>query len=276
MKERLTVTLEKDILESVDKRIDGRHIKNRSHAIELLLLKSLGDNAPKKALILAGGKGTRLKPITHEIPKPLILIKGRPILEHILDLLRQHNVKDIIMSIGYKKEQIKNYFGDGSKFGVNIVYVEEDKSQGTAGAIKLAKQYHNDTFIIVNGDNLYDLDITDIFTFHKQHHAIATMALTSTKDTREYGVVELKGNKIVDFSEKPKNSNSNFINSGFYIAEPEIIDHIPEGFAMLESTVFPKLAKQNKLFGYPFSGQWFDISNLKEYEKAIKNWRGIK
>lgn len=273
MKERLTVTLEKDILSSIDKTIDGSHIKNRSHAIELLLLKAFAGNVPKKALILAGGKGTRLEPITHEIPKPLIPIKGKPILQHIIELLKKHNIREVILSVGYKKEKIKEYFGDGSKFGINIVYTEEDKSLGTAGAVKLARQYLNDTFIIINGDNLYDIDITDIYLFHKQNNAVATMALTSTKEPSAYGVVELKGNKIVDFSEKPKKTSSNFINSGFYIAEPAILDLIPEGFAMLEKDVFPKLARQGKLFGYPFSGQWFDITTLKDYDKAIKGWR---
>src|SRR3989338_7624709 len=113
MKERLTVTLERDILSSIDKTIDGSHIKNRSHAIELLLLKAFSGNVPKKALILAGGKGTRLEPITHEIPKPLIPIKGKPILQHIIELLKKHNIREIILSVGYKKEKIKEYFGDG-------------------------------------------------------------------------------------------------------------------------------------------------------------------
>lgn len=275
MKERLTVTLSKGVLNSVDKTIDGYSIQNRSHAIELLLLKALGNNIPKKALILAGGKGTRLKPITHEIPKPLVPIKGKPVLEHILDLLKKHNIRDIILSVSYKKDKIKEHFGDGSKFGVNIVYVEEEKPLGTAGAVKLAKQYLNDTFIIINGDNLYNLDISDLYLFHQQNKAIATMALTSTKDPSTYGVVKLMGNRIVDFSEKPKSASSNFINSGFYIVEPSIINHIPDGFAMLESTVFPKLAKESKLFGYPFSGQWFDITTLKDYENAIEQWKGV-
>ena len=154
------------------------------------------------------------------------------------------------------------------------MYTEEDKPLGTAGAVKLARQYLNDTFIIINGDNLYDIDITDIYLFHKQNNSAATMALTSTKEPSAYGVVELKGNKIVDFSEKPKKTSSNFINSGFYIAEPAVIELVPEGFAMLEKDVFPELARQGRLFGYPFSGQWFDITTLKDYDKAIKGWRG--
>jgi len=277
MKERITITLDKELIKEIDKKVDGHKIKNRSHAIELNLMSSLGNNKPKKALILAGGKGTRLKPITNEIPKQLMPIHGKTILEHVLDLFKKHGIKDIILSIGYKGDNIKEYFGNGKKFNVNIVYVEEDTPLGTAGPIRLAKDLLNDTFIVCNADELKDIDLFDMYLSHKENKATATIALTTVEDPSVYGVARLQGNKILEFVEKPKKeAPSNLINSGLYIFEPSIINYIPEGRSMLEKDVFPKLAKDGKLFGYIFSGQWFDTGTLERYETAMKLWKDLE
>ena len=273
MKKRVTLTIEGNILDQVDKDVDGYKIKNRSHAVELLILKAMGVNVPKQAFILAGGKGTRLKPITHEIPKPLIPLHGKPIIEYSLDLFKKFGIKDIIISVGFKKEKIKEYFGDGKRFGVNITYIEEDEPLGTAGPLKLAKKFLKSSFIACNADELKEIDLMDMFMFHKENNALGTIALTSVEDTSKYGVANLAGNKILDFVEKPSKEEapSNFINSGLYILESEVIDYVPEGFAMLEKDVFPKLAQEGKLFGYPFSGYWKPIGDLKQYEEAISD-----
>jgi NDP-sugar pyrophosphorylase family protein len=181
MKERITLTIDTAILEQVDSRVDGLKIKNRSHAVELLLTNALGSNAPKKAFILAGGKGTRLKPITHEIPKPLVPLHGKPILEHTFDLLKKYGIKDIIISIGFKGDKIKEYFGNGKKFGVSITYVEETEPLGTAGPLNLARHLLKDTFLMCNADELKNIDLHDMFAFHKESGAIATIALTKRK-----------------------------------------------------------------------------------------------
>jgi len=131
MKERVTITLESTLISELDDTVDGTRIRNRSHAIEFLLRKSLNHRSPKKALILAGGKGTRLRPITYEIPKPMVPIQGRPLIEHTINLLRKYDVRDITISIGYLGEKVKEYFGDGSKFGVKIRYVIENEPLGT-------------------------------------------------------------------------------------------------------------------------------------------------
>lgn len=276
-KTRLSLTLSKEIVKKVDNLVDGVKTRNRSHAVELLLSKALSMNNPKKAIILAGGKGTRLRPITYEIPKGMIPIRGRPILEHIISLLRKYDVREIIISIGYLGEKIEEYFGDGSKFGVNIKYVREKKPLGTGGGLNLAKQFIDDTFILINGDILMDIDISDLYSYHKEHKALATVSLTTVDDTASFGVVEMKGSQIIKFVEKPKKkeSSSNLVNAGFYILEPEVFDLVPEGFSAIEKHVFPKITEKGKLFGYAFSGQWFSINNKEEYENAIKEWKGI-
>jgi len=149
---------------------------------------------------------------------------------------------------------------------------------GTAGPLKLAKDLLKKTFIVSNGDELKNINIEEMYKLHKDNKALATIALTTVNNPSVYGVARLSGSKILEFVEKPKKEEapSNLINSGFYILEKEVIDYIPKGFSMLEKDVFPKLAKQGKLFGYPFSGQWFDTGNLERYEKAIKQWKDIK
>jgi len=277
MKERITITLDKELINQIDKRIDGNIIKNRSQQIEQLLTNSLGANKPQKALLLIGGKATRLRPITNKIPKCMIEINGKTMLEHLFDLLKKYGIRDIILAVGYLKEKIKDFYGDGSKFGVNITYVEEDKPLGTAGPIKLAKAHLTDSFIVGNGDELKSLNIPRMFRLHKRKDALASIALTSVADPSQYGVARLSGSRIVEFIEKPKpeNTPSNLINAGFYILEPEIINMIPSGFSMLEKDVFPKLAKEGKLRGFPFAGQWFDMGTPERLENARKKWKGI-
>ena len=273
MKERVTLTLDSNILKTIDKNVDGFKIKNRSHAIELFLLRAVGANVPKKAVILAGGKGTRLRPITYEIPKGLIPIDGKTITQYLLDLLKKFGINEVILSVGYMKEKIMDYFGDGSKFGVSIKYIEEDEPLGTAGPLKMAKHLLNETFIVSNGDELKDINIEEMYALHKQNNALITIALTTVSDPSKYGVARLSGSKILEFIEKPKKEDapSNLINSGFYIIEPEVIEMIPKGFAMLEKEIFPRLAKEGRLVGYPFSGYWSDIGTIEKYDKVIKD-----
>lgn len=232
----------------------------------------------KKAIILAGGQGTRLRPLTYEIPKALIPIHGKTITEHLFDLLKKYGIKDIILAVGYMREKIKNCYNNGTKFGINLSYVEEEEPLGTAGPLRLAKNMLKETFIVSNGDELKDINIPEMYNLHKKSKALATIALTAVDDPSAYGVAKLEGSKIIEFVEKPKKEEapSNLINAGFYILEPEVISLIPEGFAMLEKDVFPKLAKEGKLYGYHFKGQWFDTGNFERYEKALKEWKGLK
>lgn len=276
-KKRISLTLDEEIMRKLDFHLTSKKIESRSLAIEMLLKNSLSGKTPQKAVILCGGQGTRMRPFTYEMPKPMLPVKGRPIIEHLLDLFKKYGIYEIILSVGYLKEKIKSHFGDGSRFGVRISYVEENEPLGTAGPIRLCKDFLNETFVVSNGDELKDVNISEMVSdFHNKNDALCTIALTTVDDPSSYGVAKLAGSRILEFVEKPKReeSPSNLINSGLYVLEPEIVSMIPKGFSLLEKDIFPKLAKKGKLFGYPFSGQWFNVGTVKQYENAIKNWKG--
>lgn len=277
MSEKITITLDESTLKKLNSLIDGNKIKNRSQVIENLISRTLIRKNVKKAFILAGGKGTRMRPLTYEIPKPLIPIKGKPLLQHIFDLLRKYEIREVILATGYMGDKIREYFGNGSKFGVNITYIEEKKELGTAGPLNLAKDLLRETFLMFNGDVLTDINLNDFIDFHLKYRGMATIALTTVKDPTRFGVAELRGNKILRFIEKPKSTTkSRLINAGVYILEPTVIDYVPKGHAMMETDIFPKLANEEKLYGYTFKGQWFDTGTHKAYENAIKKWKGIE
>ncbi|MFO8015739.1 MAG: nucleotidyltransferase family protein [Candidatus Woesearchaeota archaeon] len=236
----------------------------------------------KTAVLLVGGLGTRLRPITYEIPKALIPVHGKPVTEHLLDLFRKYEVNNIILCVGHMKEKIKDYFRDGSQFGISIDYVDEDEGLGTAGPLKLGCRIlpdrFNGTIIVSNGDELKDIDLEKMYNLHKKNNALATIALTEVEDPSRYGAARMEGSRILEFVEKPGKGKapSSLVNAGLYIIEPEVIKGIKGDVSMLETDVFPKLAEQGKLYGYHFKGQWFDIGNMERYEDAIKNWEGIR
>lgn len=231
-----------------------------------------------KAIILVGGQATRLRPLTNTIPKALIELHGRTVLEHVIDLFIRHGVLDIILSVGYLKEKIIDYFGDGKKFGVRISYIKEDEPLGTAGPLHFLNERFQEPFVVCNGDELKDIDIGTMLDFHKKNQSHATLALLEVEDPSMYGVARLDGERILEFIEKPKKEEapSNLINAGFYILDPAVFDIIPKGRAMFEFDVFPRLAQEGKLYGYRFGGQWFDTGNLERLERARREWKGIR
>lgn len=274
-REKLTVTIKKSIFPEIDKMIDGRKIRNRSHAAEFLIEEGLGINKVKTAFILAGGEGTRLRPLTYEIPKPLIPVHGKPLLEHTLELLRSHGIDDVVISLGYKADKIKNYFGDGSRYGMKFTYVVENEKLGTAGPLRLAKKHLKSSFLVVWADVLAQIDLSDFIRNHKDNGGLITIALTSVEDVSSFGVVSLKGNKIVGFVEKPKKEDapSNLINAGLAICEPGVFKHLPDKkYVMFEKDIYPQLAKKGEVYGYPFEGQWFDTGTHEAYERVLKEW----
>ena len=273
---RLTITLRKDLLPLIDQTIDGAKIRNRSHAIEYLLSQSLGPKI-KKALILAGGKGIKMRPLTYEMPKTMIPVKGKPILEYIVDNLRDAGIKDLVILIGQMGEKIKDHFGDGSRFGVKIKYVKEKETAGTGGALRqLEKTVGIKPFVLVYGDVLIELNYHDFIDFHTSHAGLVTIALTSVAEPYEYGAVKLHGENVVDFIEKPEKgtSSSHLVSSGIYVVEPEIFDFIPKKAPVsFEKDVLPKLIAKKKVLGYPFEGKWFDVSTPEIYEQVLKEWK---
>lgn len=232
-----------------------------------------------KAFILAGGKGTRLNSLTKDTPKPLLKLNGKPILEIIINHLKKNGITEILISIGYLGNKIKDYFGDGSDFGVKIEYIKEDPKNplGTAGPLRLAKDFLTETFVLLYSDNLLDIDIKKVYAFHKKHGGLGTISLVQVEDPSPYGVAVMDEDKIIEFIEKPKKEKapSNWINIGVSILEPKIIDFIPkrEDIVSLEKEVLPKLAKAKKLFGFRFNGYWIDIGTLEKYKRAIEDLR---
>lgn len=271
-RDRLTITLRSDILKRLDDAIDGVTIRNRSHAIEYFLSKSL---APKitQAVILAGGEGVKMRPLTFEVPKPLIPISGKPLLEHTIEFLRDAGIRDIVLAIGYLGNKIKEEVGSGRKYGVNIFYSEEKTAAGTAGALREAKTFlNNQPFLVIHGDVLTKIDLPEFISFHQEDKYMASMALSTAADTKGYGTVLLRGEKVMKFLKNDGRKRSQLINAGIYVLNPNVLDLIPKkGKAELED-VFEKLAKEKKLAGFPFDAPWFDISTPKNYERAIKEW----
>lgn len=227
-----------------------------------------------KAIILAGGLGTRLRPLTDTTPKPLLPIKGKPIIEHAIDNFKKHGIKDIILSVGYKADKIKDYFKDGSSLGVNISYCIEDDPLGTGGAIKKAAQGISETFIAINGDNLADFDWTDLIRFHNEKAAKITLALYPVDDVTQYGIANLKDDKLLEFIEKPSvdKAPSNLNNAGGYLIDPSALDILPKGKSSIERDCFEILSKKGVVYAKEHKGQWYPTDNLEKYSYADKNF----
>ncbi len=230
------------------------------------------------ALLLAGGLGTRLRPITNDIPKVMAPVQGKPILEYNIALLKKHGVKNIVIVVGHKREKIIEHFGSGEKFGVKINYTGiETESKGTAHAISISKKFLKGRFFAFNGDNLSDVDLSAMEKFHLQNEKIASLALVEREDVENWGVARMQGANILEFIEKPKKENapSNLINAGVYIFEPRIFNYL-KGTISLERDVFPKLAGEGQLIGYIHKGQWFPTDTMEKYNCAQKEWKGLK
>lgn len=234
-----------------------------------------------KAIIIAGGKGERLRPITERIPKPIIEIDGKPILFHILELLKSHGVKDFVIALCYLPEKIVSYFGDGSKFGVDIKYTYENplKPLGTAGAITLAKKYIKESFIVTYADIIRELNVTDMIKQHKNTNAFTTLNVYKREGPDPKSMIEFDDTKrILKFIERPtvKDTKGKFVwaNGSFYILEPEIFDFIPDSVKSdFGADIFPKLLEEKKaLYAYPTKDYFIDIGNLEKLEKAKKTF----
>ena len=276
-RQRLTITLEKETLEQLDGFIDGSRIRNRSHAIEYLLTKCLMPKI-RIAIILAGGQGLKMRPFTFEMPKGMIPVNNRPVLLHTVENLRRHDVRDIIISLGHQGGKIKQYFGDGSKFGVHITYIEQGKNEsGTAAPLLQAKKsIGNQPFFLYYGDVLANIDLNDMVDFHlSAPGSVATMALTTVAKSSDWGVVRLQGSRVYSFLEKPdaRKDLSRVINAGVYIFEPKIFEYLKLETKRIEKEIIPKLVNEHKLAGYLFAGQWFDVGNPDSYQQATKEWR---
>lgn len=221
-----------------------------------------------KALILAGGLGTRLRPLTLKMPKPLVPLLGKPLVSHIIDPLPEE-VDTVILAVSYMKDALEDYFRSHD-IGRELVLVNEDAPLGTGGAVKNVSRYLDDTFIAFNGDVICSIDLNDMLSYHRSHGGIGTMSLWQVEDPSAFGVVSTDhGGRITQFQEKPERGKaiSNSINAGVYIFEKEILDHIPQGVVSLERQVFPNVLDHG-LYGYGFSGYWVDGGTRENILKA--------
>ncbi|ACM19368.1 mannose-1-phosphate guanylyltransferase and mannose-6-phosphate isomerase-related protein [Geotalea daltonii FRC-32] len=226
-----------------------------------------------KAVIMAGGFGTRMQPLTCNTPKPMVPLLNRPIMLHIVELLKKYHVTDLVLLLYHQPNVIKNFFRDGADFGVKITYVTPLEDMGTAGAVKYAEKYLKERFLIISGDLLTDFNLQKVLNFHEDNKALATITLTSVKDPLQFGVVITdKEKRITQFLEKPGWGEiiSDTINTGIYVLEPEIFKYIPEGENFdFSQDLFPLLLKKKEpLFGFPLKGYWRDIGNTDSYREA--------
>ncbi len=223
-----------------------------------------------KAVILVGGEATRLLPLTCNTPKAMVPVLNIPFIEHVIRYLSKHQIKDIILAQGYLAQPIEDYLGDGSQLGVKLNYVVEDTPLGTAGAVKNAERYLDETFLMLNGDIFTDLDITAMIKHHLERKAKATIALTPVDDPTSYGLVETEAEgKVTRFLEKPNWSQvtTNMINAGTYVLEAEVLTQIPlQTKVSIEREVFPLLLEQGKpVYAYPSSAYWIDMGTPGKY-----------
>jgi mannose-1-phosphate guanylyltransferase/phosphomannomutase len=226
-----------------------------------------------KAVVMAGGEGTRLRPLTSNQPKPMVPIVGKPCMEHIVELLVKHGFEDVIVTVAFMPQAIRGYFGDGESHGVSIRYSVEESPAGTAGSVKLAEEALNETFLVISGDALCDIDLADLVRFHREKGALVTIGLKSVADPLEFGIVvtDAEG-RIERFLEKPSWGQvfTDTINTGIYVLEPEVLRHVPTDRPYdFSKELFPLLLEMGKpLYGYVAEGYWQDIGNLDQYRQA--------
>ncbi len=226
-----------------------------------------------KAVILAGGEGTRLRPLTSNQPKPMMPVANRPMMEHIVRLLASHGFDDIVVTVAFLANHIRTYFGDGSDFGVRMRYATEDSPLGTAGSVRNAAEELDETFLVISGDVLTDIDLSAFVKAHRSTGAAGSIALKRVDDPVEFGIVIThEDGSIERFLEKPTWGQvfSDTINTGIYVLEPEVFDFIPEGEVVdFSGDVFPAVLKRGKpLYGYVAEGYWEDVGNLEAYLRA--------
>ena len=230
-----------------------------------------------RAVVMAGGEGTRLRPLTSNQPKPMVPLCGKPCMEYTVELLRSHEITDIVVTLAFLPKLVRGYFDDGSALGVHMTYSIEEAPMGTAGSIKLAEDnLRDDTFIVISGDALTDFDLTDLVRYHRRKGAMVTIALKRVANPLEFGVVVLNDEGRVErFLEKPTWGQvfSDTVNTGIYVIEPEVLDHIPAGEPYdFSQDLFPKLFSMGaSLYGYIADGYWQDIGSLEQYLAANRD-----
>lgn len=235
----------------------------------------------KKAFILAGGKGTRLQPLTLEMAKPLVPVCGKPVLQWNIELCKRAGVKEIVLALGYKAEQVEKHFRRNPARGIKLHFNAEEKFLGTAGALKFAQKYFEkeEKFAMMNGDECKEIDFPALGKVFEENNAIGAVALTEVDYAHAGGIVKLDGARITGWDEKPaseQDKGTKLINAGAYILSNKIFGFIPANEAVsIEKQTFPEVISKQKLFGCNCVSQFCQTDNFERYEKAIRNWKGF-
>lgn len=243
-------------------------VNNRKQVVDVLfkdhIVTPINDNT---VILMAGGLGTRLRPLTDQLPKPMLKVGGKPILETIIKGFKKCGYKNFILSVNYKKEMIQNYFQDGGAFGVNITYIEEDKRMGTAGALSLLSERPTKPIFVMNGDILTQVNFEQLMEFHLEHQAVATMCVREYEYQIPFGVIETNGASLVSIKEKPVHKS--FVNAGIYVLNPEVFDYIPQDvFYDMPSLFETVMGQGNVTAAFPIREYWLDIGRMDDFEKA--------
>ncbi|MBV1883767.1 MAG: nucleotidyltransferase family protein [Pseudomonadales bacterium] len=248
-------------------------LSKTGEVIGLELLDTLQNPEPKDnaVILMAGGLGTRLRPLTDECPKPMLNIGGRPILETIINNFMDSGYREFYLSVNYRSEVIKSYFGDGSSFGANIQYLEETQRLGTVGALSLLPETPDKPFFVMNSDLLTRVNFGQMMDFHHLNRSMATMGVREYSYEIPYGVLKLHNHEIQSIVEKPVQQH--FVNGGIYIFEPEVIDYIPKDQYYDMPTLFETLMSERKqTCAFPFREYWMDIGHPEDFERANRDY----
>ncbi|WP_418640913.1 nucleotidyltransferase family protein [Sulfurimonas sp. ST-27] len=239
------------------------------------LAKLLKTNAKKNRVVLmAGGLGTRLRPLTQDVPKPLLKVGNKPILETIIENFAKYGFVNIIISVNYKADMIKKYFGDGSTLGVNIDYIQEDKRLGTAGALSLIKERPQEPFFVMNADLLTNVNFEHLLDYHSFENSVGTMCVREYDYQVPYGVIQTEGSKIISIEEKPVHKF--FVNAGIYVLSPQVFEYIPKNEFYDMPTLFEDIIKNElKTISFPIHEYWLDIGRMSDFEQAQNEYSEI-
>ena len=227
-----------------------------------------------RVILMAGGLGTRLRPLTQDVPKPLLKVGNKPILETIIENFAKYGFVNITISVNYKADMIKEYFGDGSALGVNIDYIEETKRLGTAGALSLMQERPQEPFFVMNADLLTNVNFEHLLDFHLMERSVATMCVREYDYQVPYGVIETQGSRIVSIEEKP--IHKFFVNAGIYILSPQVFEYIPKNEFYDMPTLFDDIIKDKlTTVSFPIHEYWLDIGRMSDFEQAQNEYSEI-
>jgi len=249
---------------------------NLLEAAKLILAVKEVEDSRTKAVILVGGRGERLRPLTDNLPKPMLEIDGKPILEHQIRLLKKYGIRDTVICGHYLFDKIKDYFGDGSAFGVKISYSKEESSLGTGGAIKKVDNFLDSTFLVLYGDIMFDMNILKLIMFHKNNNSLLTLVLHETDHPYDSDLIKTDGNKVTEILGKHvKDPPTRLAKTSLFVAEPAIFGFMSDGKSDFESQTLPTLIKTNRVFGYVTDEFIKDIGTIDRYDELKKRFSRV-